>query len=92
MSACRTHVVMPCMRRVLAEAAGVGWAEVQWSHRHPAQLDLLPVLRHGRALGLRGRVAPLLGLRKPGAPLIHEPLVTVPPLSGTATALPHKQA
>ena len=55
---------LPC--RVLAEAAGVGGAAVRGSDRDPAQLDVLPLLRHGRAVGLRHRVASVLGLRQPG--------------------------
>ena len=33
-----------------------------WAHLHPEELDLLPLLRHGRALGVRGRVPPVLGV------------------------------
>ena len=54
------------LRRVLTEAAGDGGAAVCWSYCDLAQLDVLPLLRHGRALGFRRRVASVLGLRQPG--------------------------
>ena len=39
--------VLPLPCRVVAEAAGVGGAAVRGSDRDPAQLDVLPLLRHG---------------------------------------------
>ena len=40
-------------------------------HCHHPQLDLLPVLRDGRAVGLRGGVRAVLGLCQPGARRTH---------------------
>lgn len=60
----------PCaalLCRVVPEPAGADGPPLRRPHCHHPQLDLLPVLRDGRAVGLRCGVRAVLGLCQPGA-------------------------
>ena len=51
---------------VLREPARQLGRALCWAHLNSEELDLLPLLCHGRALGVCGRVPPVLGVCQPG--------------------------
>ena len=52
----------PTSDGVCTEALGFRWSSILWTDCDSAKLDVLSLLRHGRAMGIRRRFRPLLGI------------------------------